>query len=147
MPTFSYGCRHFTDDSALTSSNQPVVPMVSITLLRALQATIVFATHTMHIDASTVRKKHLPLRRGSRRARRDICYGTLPIQKLADASDNLKFSQSRQKYRWSFPLWTRIRHDLTLATIKHLGSCLSGENKCIPVCWETKFHAHSPRQL
>ena len=62
--TLSCVCRHLTDGSALTSSNRPVCRKQRSISPR---------------DASTARMNHLLLRRNSRRARRDMCYGTLPL--------------------------------------------------------------------
>ena len=62
---------------------------------------------------------------GFRRARRDICYGTLPIRKLVDAADNVN---PRQFSTVGVPPWARVRQTCQLHNVKHLGSCLRGES-------------------
>ena len=54
------------------------------------------------------------------------------MQMLVGASDKFNHSQWLLTFQWSSVVDGKLA-ELTIATIKHLGSCLSGENNCLPV--------------
>ena len=114
--------------------------LLSIKGLRAMQATIDFATNTMAYRCVNILNETFAVEKKLQTSPKGTSViGHLPMQDPVDDSDtttSIPINADRSSV--GVPPWTKIRQTWTFATIKHLGSSLRGE--------KTSVFLHTARQ-